>query len=1009
MASADRPPSLADRGVFYVLCVNAVVGIFALLTFSAIRYYNQNYRKTVPDEPIIEPKKKRKKFIEDEAGELTSLLPGKGTITAPPNEKQGEPFMGWFLPLLIMPAEEHLKRIGYDAMLYFYFQRSVMVFLFLIGLVSLVVLLPVNLSGNRQMAGNFMATTITNLSDPRMYWFHAFATVLYSLMLYGWVWHMRKYLLKCYGHYFTEYAHREVKSAVSSHSIWIKNFPRNHLNVQAIREHFETLLKFQYSLRRLVSKSKAEKHVETNIAIDEGGWLEHEAGGGSKMDTLGGLKPVATAHQPTDYSNDGEMRQIKQPAYEREHSAGDLYIRPKDEAIQSFDNTGQRPSTDIEEGDMPSTPSRLTGSRILALSRRPRRTMWGYGSMTQLTGETKAEPPKKEEEASFINTETAVESVAPPVMEWVDIDLKRSEEEEEKLKRKRRLRRKLLYKEISGGVVSVNIASDIARLIAANEQYVDTCGKLEHYKKERNTQGYRPKIEFPPDSSLLDKFVRLVTKAEMVDAIVEYKRLKKAKYMQLQRVRRDTHSSKGAGVVFVTFTSNALAKEVVNVYQTYGRIWKRFNSERLTSYSSTLKDHQWIVKQAPEPEDIIWKNLAITRTDKWLRIVIVNLILLTFFAFFTTPLGIVSTLQSAITINTEIGTILGAGGGLLFTYLPSLVLLFFTFLLPLIIWLSSIFEGHHTISSTHKWLVVKTYLYFLFNILILPSLFLTSIDALIEKALGNIDELWKVLDIEGFLPFSSGFLICYLLQMAVLGCSVEILRIIERVQVMWLKSKAVTKAEKRKADKFAFPHEYGMEYAYMVIIFSTTFAFSALVPLFVPAGLLYFFCKYITDSYHLVHVRPIDFHSDGSMLWMVLQVVLGTSALCQLGIAMVFFLHGSMGQFLLVASLPFALFLVVIYFHSTSQSFFKYPKRPKELVIADESGTWIQDFRLAYVHDLLSEDEEHMQLLRLQALENEAIQKKKEALEAKRKQEERLTSPRSQVVYSSSSSSASSS
>lgn len=95
----------------------------------------------------------------------------------------------------------------------------------------------------------------------------------------------------------------------------------------------------------------------------------------------------------------------------------------------------------------------------------------------------------------------------------------------------------------------------------------------------------------------------------------------------------------------------------------------------------------------------------------------------------------------------------------------------------------------------------------------------------------------------------------------------EVLRIIERIQYVFMKWFAVTKAEQERADNFAFPHEYGMEYAYMVVLFSTTFAYSSVVPIFIPVGLFYFLCKHLVDLYHIMYVRPIDFKSDGSMIW----------------------------------------------------------------------------------------------------------------------------------------------
>lgn len=113
------------------------------------------------------------------------------------------------------------------------------------------------------------------------------------------------------------------------------------------------------------------------------------------------------------------------------------------------------------------------------------------------------------------------------------------------------------------------------------------------------------------------------------------------------------------------------------------------------------------------------------------------------------------------------------------------------------------FEGHHTVSSTHKYLVVKTYAFLLFSVLLLPSLFLTSLDALIRKGSPRTPPTrWRsirfrckslhartalntrtgwdnrqhlnILFSGLFLPNSAAFFINYIIQMAIVGQIVEV-------------------------------------------------------------------------------------------------------------------------------------------------------------------------------------------------------------------------------------------
>lgn len=95
----------------------------------------------------------------------------------------------------------------------------------------------------------------------------------------------------------------------------------------------------------------------------------------------------------------------------------------------------------------------------------------------------------------------------------------------------------------------------------------------------------------------------------------------------------------------------------------------------------------------------------------------------------------------------------------------------------------------------------------------------------------------------------------------------QVMRLPERLQSLLLKWKAVTISQKKRADEYAYPHEYGMQYAYMMVFFATILTFSTIAPLILPFGTLYFMCKHFLDTYLLVHVRPREFDSDGSMLW----------------------------------------------------------------------------------------------------------------------------------------------
>ncbi|CAH1261315.1 TMEM63B [Branchiostoma lanceolatum] len=94
------------------------------------------------------------------------------------------------------------------------------------------------------------------------------------------------------------------------------------------------------------------------------------------------------------------------------------------------------------------------------------------------------------------------------------------------------------------------------------------------------------------------------------------------------------------GMAFVTFNSDKVAARIVGDYRTFLK-----GPPAASSVSTQVQSMHWSVDFAPAPDDVNWENLSISGVSWWFRVLIINLILLVFLFFLTTPAIILNTLD----------------------------------------------------------------------------------------------------------------------------------------------------------------------------------------------------------------------------------------------------------------------------------------------------------------------------------------------------------------------------
>ena len=164
--------------------------------------------------------------------------------------------------------------------------------------------------------------------------------------------------------------------------------------------------------------------------------------------------------------------------------------------------------------------------------------------------------------------------------------------------------------------------------------------------------------------------------------------------------------------------------------------------------------------------------------------------------------------------------------------------------------------GHWRRSVENLWIMRKVFGLLLVMVLILPSIGQTTVRAFMESIIpkanttdsggGGIN--WQCI----FLPDNGAFFVNYVTTCALIGTGLEIIRFPElfmyAVRLGSVKSQAEISSV-RKAIVLEFP--FGVNYAWMLLVFAVTVSYSVICPLITPFGLSYFLIKHAVDRYNI--------------------------------------------------------------------------------------------------------------------------------------------------------------
>ncbi|KAJ8308093.1 hypothetical protein KUTeg_012967 [Tegillarca granosa] len=328
---------------------------------------------------------------------------------------------------------------------------------------------------------------------------------------------------------------------------------------------------------------------------------------------------------------------------------------------------------------------------------------------------------------------------------------------------------------------------------------------------------------------------------QQVDAIDHYTSREK-KYKEKCEEEKATAYQDPLGIAFVTFLSDAMTERVRADFRL---TCKGAHNPQPSSVYRDLRVDGWRVRYAPSPENIYWENLAESGWKWWTKTILVNISVMILLFFFTTPLIIINNLNEIQLLKP-----MEEHSPVLVQFLPTLLLWTFSAVMPNIVYYTDQYVGHWTRTSEHHNVMVKTFIFLLLMVLILPSLGLTSASALFQ---------WFVLDKEKsfrwrciFLTGNGAFFVNYVITAAFIGSALELIRFSELLVYVIKLSLSQSTAEKtsvRKAVVWEF--QFGTQYAWMLCVFAVIMAYSIPCPLVAPFGLVYMVLKHLVDRYNI--------------------------------------------------------------------------------------------------------------------------------------------------------------
>jgi hypothetical protein len=392
---------------------------------------------------------------------------------------------------------------------------------------------------------------------------------------------------------------------------------------------------------------------------------------------------------------------------------------------------------------------------------------------------------------------------------------------------------------------------------------------------------------FKPTKFLFKKF-------KFVDAIEfyqnEYKELsEKSRKWELQYENaksgeETTLKSKRTG--HIIFNDPSVASECLLMYsKNVIKVIQRKISKKNLEQATPSQDFKLKVTTPSDPGDILWTNYLTHRFYDIFREIIAHAFMIVVCIFFTTPLALLSAIETLIKlpfVNDFVRTIqgfTGESGNLVFQYLPTLLVTILTSLFSTIVIFITNFAKYKTKSKYNRMIIFRMYCYLILGIFIVPTLTLSSVDGIVKyfSSPDSFNGMLKNL----YVTSNGSFFINMILQFATFKNFISLLLIGPVIKFIFFYFMSKTPQQVLDATESAELY-FPLEYSYTLLIVCISLCYSLLSPIVLPCTLLYMVLKCLVNRILMYFVfgkklnpqkEEIDYTSIFSESWLIVKIM----------------------------------------------------------------------------------------------------------------------------------------
>ncbi len=332
------------------------------------------------------------------------------------------------------------------------------------------------------------------------------------------------------------------------------------------------------------------------------------------------------------------------------------------------------------------------------------------------------------------------------------------------------------------------------------------------------------------------------------------------------------------------------------------------------------RPYKMAVVPAPEPSDVFWPNIIVSRrthATRWLMVEFVLISAMIFFPMLVTLLSFelsADHLTQKYTIIREFcehSKIFRAAVELI---QPLLLLSVMSLLPTLLDWVGTV-EGLISYSQNQLAILSRMYAFLVVNALLVTT-FAGSIFDVLSQIIDHPSKTFRLLG--ETLPKMAGFFCNYVIIRAFSGLSLELTRVTSLISAwvhVWISRNDEIPRNHRKriiyglrayADPGSFP--YGRFLAHDLLILTVCLTYACLAPLILIAGVIFFSMSYVVYKHQILYVYETGFETGGSFFPAAFRRFIFALFTAQATMIGMFLLKGGMMQVYAIGALMVATF-----------------------------------------------------------------------------------------------------